>query len=114
MNIATVKTRVTTNINVLAEFSEAGVAFPDYILLTGQTNPKENGVYLVRQDGRLEISPDFIRFGPYFDTFRVTCLSDDTRWHLTVPVGSNFSDLEQEWEQNFDPDEAPEEPEELA
>jgi hypothetical protein len=84
----------------------------DYILLINQTNPKDNGVFMVQADQTLTRSSDFLMFGPFFQKFRITVINGDTyagaRFVLEVPMGSSFDDLEQDYVRNYDPDPSPE------
>jgi hypothetical protein len=81
----------------------------DYVLLNGQDDTKENGVYMVNEHQCLERSSDFILFGPHFEDFQVTVLEGEifggTKWDLHVPLGSDFSNVSQVWVKNEDPEE---------
>jgi hypothetical protein len=80
----------------------------DYVLFLNQGDAKSNGVFMVKPDFTVERSSDFLMFGPHFEDFRISVIGGETyngaRYVLHVPLGSDFADLEQVYERNYDPD----------
>jgi hypothetical protein len=72
----------------------------DYILLNGQNDTKENGVYMVNADNTLTRSSDFLLFGPHFENFEVKIIAGpyvNQYYSLRVPLGSDFNNVSQVW-----------------
>jgi hypothetical protein len=74
------------------------------LLLTGQSDPVQNGVWRIGPDDAPVRDESVLRFAPPLGKIRVTVLDDDTRWELTFEPGSDLSSIPQYWVQNFDPD----------